>query len=573
MQSIADKLGAAFRAAIRAAWDIDADPLVVPAQNERFGDYQSNAAMGLAKLVAQRTGQKANPRQIAEQILTRLDLGEMAAEKPTIAGPGFINVRLSPIWLAKQLNEAARDERLGVEPVPQPQTVLIDLSGPNVAKELHVGHLRSTIIGDAVARVMEFLGHQVIRQNHLGDWGTQFGMLIAHLRSQPQAQEAGIEDLDKFYKEARQRFDNEPGFADQARAAVVQLQSGDADARGLWQRILDETRRHFQPIYGRLNVNITQEHERGESFYNDQLPGVVHELKEKGIATESEGATVVFVEGHENPLIIEKSGGGYLYGTTDLAAVRYRVGELGADRVIYVVGAPQSQHFAQVFATAKRAGWAEQASLEHAPFGSILGEDGKMFKARSGESVKLVDLLDEAEQRALALVNEKSPDLPAEQRRAIARAVGVGAVKYADFSKDRVGDYTFSFDLMLAMDGNTAPYLQYAYARIRSIFRKAGAGKASRAEIRLEAPQEVALAKHILRQSDVLHLVARELKPHYLTTYLYELATQFSAFYEHCPVLQSDEPTRSSRLSLCDVTARTLALGLDLLGIEHPEQM
>jgi arginyl-tRNA synthetase len=481
---------------------------------------------------------------------------------------------LNPTWLARQLNEVARDQRLGVEPVRPPQTVVIDLSGPNVAKELHVGHLRSTVIGDAVARVMEFLGHNVIRQNHLGDWGTQFGMLIAHLRSRPAAQEAGIEDLDKFYKEARQRFDNEPGFADQARAAVVQLQGGEPEARALWQRIVDETRRHFQPLYGRLNVNITPAHERGESFYNDRLPDVVRELKEKGVATESEGATVVFVEGHENPLIIEKSGGGgYLYGTTDLAAVRFRVGELGADRAIYFVGSPQSQHFAQVFATARRAGWTNNASLEHAAFGSILGEDGKMFKARSGESVKLVDLLDEAERRAQALVDEKSPDLPEAQRRDIARAVGVGAIKYADLSKDRVGDYTFSFDQMLSMDGNTAPYLQYAYARIRSIFRKAGAAPASRAEVQLDAPQELALAKHILRLADVLHLVARELKPHYLTTFLYDLATTFSAFYEHCPVLQSDEPTRSSRLALCDVTARTLAQGLDLLGIEHPEQM
>jgi arginyl-tRNA synthetase len=573
MHSISSQLNAAFRAAIRAAWDLDADPLVAPAQNERFGDYQSNAAMGLAKLVAERAGQKTSPRQIAEEIVAKLDLGEMTAEKPTIAGPGFINVRLNPAWLARQLNEVARDERLGVDPVRPPQTVVIDLSGPNVAKELHVGHLRSTVIGDAIARVMEFLGHKVIRQNHLGDWGTQFGMLIAHLRSQPQAAGAGIEDLDKFYKEARQRFDHEPGFADQARAAVVQLQGGDAEARGLWQRIVDETRRHFQPIYGRLNVNITPEHERGESFYNDRLPDVVRELKEKGVATQSEGATVVFVEGHENPLIIEKSGGGYLYGTTDLAAVRYRAGELRADRVIYVVGAPQSQHFAQVFATARRAGWAVNASLEHAPFGSILGEDGKMFKARSGESVKLIDLLDEAERRAQTLVDEKSPDLPEEQRRAIARAVGVGAIKYADLSKDRVGDYTFSFDQMLSMDGNTAPYLQYAYARVRSIFRKAGAGPATHAEVRLDAQQEVALAKHILRFADVLHLVARELKPHYLTTFLYDLATTFSAFYEHCPVLQSEEPTRSSRLALCDVTARTLAQGLDLLGIEHPEQM
>jgi arginyl-tRNA synthetase len=566
MPTIVHQLDGAFRWAIRSAFDRDADPLLTISQNKKFGDYQSNAAMGLAKQL------KSNPRQVAEQIKGKLDLGEMASEV-SIAGPGFINVRLNPLWLAKQVQRITADPRLGVEPTQAPQTVVVDLSGPNVAKELHVGHLRSTIIGDAVARVLEFQGHRVIRQNHLGDWGTQFGMLIAHLRSLPDAKHARIEDLDKFYKEARKRFDTEPGFADVARATVVKLQGGGEEELALWRRIVEETRRHFVPLYQRLNVDITPEHERGESFYNPMLPGVVRDLMAAGIAAESEGATVVFVEGHENPLIIEKSGeGGYLYGTTDLAAVRFRVGDLAADRVVYFVGAPQSQHFAQVFAVAKRAGWAGKASLEHASFGSVLGEDGKMFKARSGESVKLVDLLNEAEDRALKLVTEKNPDLPETQRREIARAVGVGAIKYADLSKDRVGDYTFSFDQMLSMDGNTAPYLQYAYARIKSIFRKAGAAPAQ-VTPRLDSPFEIALVKHVLRLGEIIDLVARELKPHYLCTYLYELATTFSSFYEHCPVIQSEEPTRSSRLMLCDLTAKTLAQGLDLLGIEHPEQM
>jgi arginyl-tRNA synthetase len=571
MQPISTQLESAFRKAIRDAFALDADPLVGPAQNEKFGDYQSNAAMGLAKLVSEKTSQKSNPRAVAEQIKSKLDLGEVASEV-SIAGPGFINVRLNPAWLARQLREVDGHERLGVEPVRPAQTVVIDLSGPNVAKELHVGHLRSTIIGDAIARVMEFLGHRVIRQNHLGDWGTQFGMLIAHLRSLPGSEQSSIKDLDKFYKEARQRFDNELGFADEARATVVKLQGGSAEERALWQRIVEETRRHFQPLYERLNVKLTPADERGESFYNPLLPQVVKDLKAAGVATESEGATVVFTEGYSNPLIIEKSGGGYLYGTTDLAAVRYRVRDLGADRVIYVVGSPQAQHFAQVFATARKAGWARDVPLEHASFGSILGEDGKMFKARSGESVKLVDLLDEAEERARKLVAEKNPELAESQRQRIARAVGVGAIKYADLSKDRVGDYTFSFDQMLSMDGNTAPYLQYAYARIQSIFRKAQS-KIDHEKIEVSASQEAALAKQLLRFVEVLQVVARELKPHHLCSYLYELATRFSAFYENCPVLQSEEPTRSSRLALCDLTARTLAVGLDLLGIENPEQM
>ena len=572
MPTIVLQLDQAFRAAITAALGFEADPLVGPAQNEKFGDYQSNAAMGLAKLVTEKTGQKTNPRAVAEQIKAKLDLGPMVSEV-TIAGPGFINVKLAPAWLNKQLQAVAADPRLGIEKRPHPQTVVVDYSGPNVAKQMHVGHLRSTIIGDAISRVLEFEGDKVIRQNHIGDWGTQFGMLIAFLRTASGGATARIEDLDKFYKQARQRFEAESTFADESRATVVRLQAGGATELSAWKQIVDESRRHFQPIYDRLGVNLTPADERGESFYNPLMRRNVADLRAAGVATESDGATVAFTDGSEAPLIIEKTGGGYGYATTDLSAIRYRVNELGATRIIYVVGAPQAQHFRQVFATARRAGWAgDSVVLEHASFGSVLGEDGKMFKARSGDSVKLADLLTEAEERAFNLVTEKNAEIPEEQRRSIARAIGIGAVKYSDLSKDRTSDYVFSWDKMLAMDGNTGPYLQYAYARIRSIFRKTDS-KPEPEKIALESPYELTLAKHVFRLPDVLELVSRELKPHHLCLYLYELATKFSSFYENCPVLKSDEPTRASRLALCDLTARTMAQGLELLGIEHPEKM
>lgn len=600
MQTITAQLDTKFRDAIKRAFNIDADPILVPSANEKFGDYQANAAMSLAKTLSEKTGQKTNPRQVAEQIKSNLELDDIASEV-SIAGPGFINVRLSPAWLAKQLQSIAKDDRLGVEPTKQPQTVIVDYSGPNIAKELHVGHLRSTIIGDAIVRILDFQGQNVIRQNHIGDWGTQFGMLIAFgLQSglfrfeenttRPWTSPTGelvdrpatvaralfIRDLEGFYRESKQRFDADHEFQEEARRTVVRLQQGAEPERIFWSHIVDETRAHYQGVYERLGVLLTEADERGESFYNSMLQTVVADLKKSGIAVESEGATVIPVEGYENPLIIEKTGGGYLYGTTDLAAIRYRVNELHADRVIYLVDARQSQHFAQVFATARKAGWArEHISLEHAAFGTMLGDDGKPFKTRTGGVVKLADLLDEAEERALKLVTEKSPELPEEQRKAIAHSVGVGGIKYFDLSKDRVSDYVFSFDKMLAMDGNTAPYLQYVYARIRSIFRKAEALGVStkHAGIHLESPHEVALAKHILRLGEIIEIVSRELKPHHLTTYLYDLATRFSGFYENCPVIQAEEPTRSSRLALSDLTARTMAKGLDLLGIEHPEQM
>ena len=563
MQTIQTTLDQAFRTAIREAVGTEADPLLTPATNAQFGDYQSNVAMSLAK------AQKTNPRAMAEQIKAKLQLGEVASEI-TIAGPGFLNVRLNPHWVAGQLQSIIPDRRLGIEPVEKKQTVVVDYSAPNVAKQMHVGHLRSSVIGDAIARVLDFEGHAVIRQNHIGDWGTQFGMLIAFTKGGIAA--THIEDLEQFYRDAKQKFDADPAFADEARKTVVRLQAHNAEELALWRTIVDETRRHYQPIYERLGVKLRPEHERGESFYNPMLADVVADLKAKGIAKESEGAIAVFTEGFENPLIVEKTGGGYLYATTDLAAIRYRVKELHADRIIYTHDSRQAQHFAQVFQTARKASFAGNTQLDYAPFGTMLGADGKPFKTRSGETVKLKDLLDEAEERALAVVNQKNAELPEEQKKAIAHAVGIGGVKYADLSKDRISDYVFDWDKMLAMDGNTAPYLQYAHARIKSIMRKAE-GRSQKAEVKLDSPYELALGKHVLRLGEILESVARELKPHILCTYLYDLATKYSAFYENCPVIQSEEPVRSSRLALCDLAARTMEIGLDLLGIEHPDQM
>lgn len=659
MQTIASQLETAFRTAIRAAFDLEADPLISAAQNEKFGDYQSNAAMGLAKVIQEKTAQKTNPRAVAEQIKAKLDLGDMAQEL-SIAGPGFINVRLSPAWLARQLQAIAGDARLGMAPTGHPQRVVVDYSGPNVAKQMHVGHLRSTIIGDAISRVIAFQGHDVIRQNHIGDWGTQFGKVVLALwyavmmrdekldaifNAQLAAWKLAAKDKDDVAR-ARivaefagydQRFihDDPAGsrFANGLEALNIdlaelegqyQFASGVTDfpsaehhwifspRSGTWETleaiprlttryIQDPTSKENQQekrawekarevtlatcanIYARLGVQLgdpaiqTEPIERGESFYNPFLPDVVSQLKSAGVAVESEGAVVIFTQGFENPLIIQKSGGGFLYGTTDLAAIRYRAQTLGATRIIYTHDSRQAQHFAQVFDAARRAGWAQGVSLEYAPFGTMLGEDGKPFKSRSGDNIKLKDLLDEAEERALAVVTEKNPDRPEDQRRQIARAVGIGAVKYSDLSKDRISDYVFSWEKMLSFDGNTAPYLQYAHARISSIFRKAsqtdGARQSAGFVPRLESPFEQSLAKHVLRLPEVIALVARELKPHHLCAYLYELAGKFHSFFENCEVLKSPEPTRSSRLLLIDVTRRTLALGLQLLGIEQPEQM
>jgi arginyl-tRNA synthetase len=649
MPTITSQLDTAFRLAITSAFGREADPLIAQSQNENFGDYQSNAAMGLAKVIAEMTGSKSNPRAIAEQIKAKLDLGEMAAEV-SIAGPGFINVKLSPAWVTKQLTQVAGDMRLGIETVAEPQTVVVDYSGPNIAKEMHVGHLRSTIIGDCIARVLAEQGHNVIRQNHIGDWGTQFGKVVFAVWYAVMAESYGLAKVleqqiaacfrpdwakDTVAQERLlgeiagfdQRFvRDDPKDAlylrklEQSHLSLTRLEqlyrfissATDTEAAGrfyvfsekrqewlslaaiprmvttfiqnpgkeenvpekrTWEIATETTLETSRLIYRQLGVLLEQGDERGESTYREDLAAIVNELRERGVATDSEGAVVVFLRGYSTPLMVQKSDGGYLYGTTDLAAIKYRARTLGADRIIYTHDSRQAQHFAQVFATAHQAGWAEAVSLEYAPFGTMLGEDGKPFRTRSGGTVKLQDLLDESEQRALAVVVQRNPDLTVERQKTVAHAVGIGGVKYSDLSKDRTSDYMFSFDKMLALEGNTAPYLQYAHARIRSIFRKALEQGAKPGELRLESPFELALAKHVLRLADAISLVARELKPHHLCSYLYELATKFSGFYENCPVLKSEEAVRASRLALCDVAGRTLALGLELLGIEHPEEM
>jgi len=585
METIQQSLESAFKQAIHAAFGVDTDPLVTISQNEQFGDYQSNAAMGLSKTLSAQSGQKLNPRQIAEQIIAKLQLGVMAAETPNIAGPGFINVKLSPAWLASKLHSVEGDERLGVPLAASRKKTVVDYSGPNIAKQMHVGHLRSTIIGDAISRVMDFQGNEVVRQNHIGDWGTQFGMLIEYLKEQQfAADNLAIGDLEEFYRQAKRRFDESDEFQNNARKRVVALQKGEPYELAAWQQIVTETRRDYQPIYDRLNVKLREEHERGESFYNPYLPQVVKELKDKGLAVESEGATAVFVDGPDKPpMIIEKTGGGFLYATTDLAGVWYRTTQLGAKHLIYTHDSRQANHFRQVFDTARKVGWAgADVQLDYTPFGTMLGADGKPFKTRSGDTVKLKDLLDEAEERGYQVAKQKSgdrgTDIGDDQLKAIGKAIGIGAIKYADLSKDRTSDYVFSWEKMLSMEGNTAPYLQYAYARIRSIQRKArssmgGSTDCQPVNITLDHPHEQSLAKHLLRFGEAIEVVARDLKPHLLCLYLYDLATKFSGFYENCPVIQSEEPMRSSRLALCEIAARTFAQGLDLLGIDHPEQM
>jgi arginyl-tRNA synthetase len=588
MRTILSQLEDAFRAAIHAALGFDGQPLVSVSQNDEFGDYQANAAMGLSKKLAE-TGEKTNPRAVAEKIKAKLDLDEMASQV-SIAGPGFINIRLSPSWVAKQLQSAVSQDRLGVDATPNPQTVVIDYSAPNIAKEMHIGHLRPTNIGDAISRLVEFQGHNIIRQNHIGDWGTQFGMLVAYLLAHLTAPSSDpnyiipgtpgasfISNLEATYRAAKKWYDESPLNQDQSRQTVVRLQAGNEEEIKRWQLIVDESRVHFEAVYKRLGVKLTRTDERGESFYNPFLADVVKELKESSVAVVSEGATVVWVKGFEAPLIIQKTGGGFGYATTDLAALRFRIRDLHAQRIIYVTDARQAQHFRQFFDAANRAGWTREVRLDHVMFGMICGPDGKPFKTKTGENVKLNDVLDEAEKRgyelAAAKAAEREVPLSDDQLHAIGRAVGIGAVKYYDLARDPIGNYFFDWNKMLALDGNTAPYLQYVYARIRSIFRKADAKPDLSAGVTLETPFELSLAKHMLRLGEIIDLASRELKPLHLCTYLYDLATKFSSFYENCPVLQADSATRASRLVLCEATARTMALGLNLLGIEHPKQM
>ncbi|MEQ8859248.1 MAG: arginine--tRNA ligase [Pseudomonadales bacterium] len=545
-----------------------APAVVQPAARPEFGDYQANGVMGAAK----RAGRK--PRDLAEAVLGAADLSGITASAE-IAGPGFINLTLDDDFLARALAEAAL-----VDAVATPATIVVDYSCPNLAKEMHVGHLRSTIIGDAMARVLDALGHTVVRQNHVGDWGTQFGMLLTFL-DETGADSELLGDLENFYRQAKVRFDSDVDFADRSRQAVVGLQRGDPEIRRRWQRFIDISLSHCNEIYRRLGTTLGPQHVMAESAYNDDLDDVIADLDTRGLLEESQGARCVFLDefkgkdGEVLPLIVQKTDGGYLYATTDLAAIRHRAGKLHADRVLYFTDARQALHFRQVFAVAERAGFTRPGmSLEHHPFGAMLGTDGKPFKTRAGEVVKLVQLLDEAETRALAEVAARNRDLPEAEQREIARVVGIGAVKYADLSKNRTSDYVFDWDQMLSFDGNTAPYLLYAYTRIRSVFRR-GAIEPDGLDgsIRLEAAEEHALAVTLLRLQETLELVAAEGFPHLLCGYLYELATQFMRFYEACPILNAADATRDSRLLLCRRTAETLRTGLGLLGIETVEQM
>lgn len=540
---------------------LGAPALLRPCADSKFGDYQANGVMAVAKQ------RHENPRALAERVIAALNVADIC-EPPTVAGAGFINFKLRPDFVARQLAEADADPRLGVPVVSPPQTIVFDYSGPNVAKLMHVGHIRSTIIGAALANVARFLGHRVITDNHIGDWGTQFGMLILgwkRFRNDAALAADPIAELERLYKHVNSRDE----LRDAAKAELVKLQQGDAENRAIWQRIIELSKQQFDATYARLGV--TFDHTLGESFYNPMLPDVVRDLLQRGLARESDGAICVFLPGEDAPLIIQKSDGGYGYATTDLATVKYRVEHWHPDRIVYVTDARQQLHFKQVFATVRQ--WLPNPpALEHVTFGSILGEDRKPLKTRSGENVKLADLLDEAEERALAVVTQKNPELPEPTRRHIARVVGIGAVKYADLSQNRTTDYVFSWEKMLALDGNTAPYLQYAYVRIQSIFRKAGT-PAAQGDIVLAHPAELDLAKHLLRFPETLHATLADSKPNWLTGYLYELAGKFSVFYDNCPVLQSTDPTKSSRLTLCHHTAATLKQGLHLLGIEVSNQM
>jgi arginyl-tRNA synthetase len=569
-QTLERLLGEAVAAAFGDEF-ADADPILRQATNPRFGDYQANLAMGLAKRLNQK------PRDIAEAIKDRLPIGDTLV-KAQVAGPGFINLTLNADLLAAQLAAMCNCDRLGVTAADPPTTVVIDYASPNLAKEMHIGHLRSTIIGDAIARVLEFQGQKVIRQNHLGDWGTQFGMLLEHLIDTGWEKSADhhIGDLNTLYQEAKKRDDADPGFAERARKRVVALQGGDGQSLTLWRMLIGESVRHMNDIFTRLGVALSDDDLKGESFYNDRLAPVTDALQSAGVAVQSEGALCVFNDTDDAPLIVRKSDGGFGYAATDLAALRHRIEDLGGQRLIYVVDSRQRDHFNKFFDAARRAGWVGDTRLEYVPFGTIMGKDRKPFKTRDGGTVRLADVLDEAVERAGKVIAAKAPDLSPKERDAIARVVGIGAVKYFDLSNDRIKDYIFDWDRMLALEGNTSPYLQNAYVRIRSIFRKGEVdpAKLDGGAIRLGHEAERALALQLLQLPRVVGSVADSLEPHRLCTYLYELASSFHKFYESCPVLGADDDTvRSSRLALCDLAARTLKRGLWLLGIDTVERM
>ena len=621
------------QAAFAAAGIADSPVVLQPTKNAEHGDFQINGVMGAAKKA------KQNPRELAQKVAEVL-ADNAVIESAEVAGPGFINLRLRPEFLAQNIQTALNDARFGVAKTDKPQTVVIDYSSPNLAKEMHVGHLRSSIIGDSISRVLEFMGNTVIRQNHVGDWGTQFGMLVAYLVEQ-QKDNAAFElaDLEQFYRAAKVRFDEDPAFADTAREYVVKLQGGDETVLALWKQFVDISLSHAQAVYDTLGLKLRPEDVAGESKYNDDLQPVVDDLVQKGLAVEDDGAKVVFLdefknkEGEPAAFIVQKQGGGFLYASTDLACLRYRIGRLKADRLLYVVDHRQALHFEQLFTTSRKAGYLpEDAKAEFIGFGTMMGKDGKPFKTRSGDTVKLVDLLDEAVNRAEQVVKEKNPkwqltteledglkkissltnsdnlknklkynlenkkleitlendvvyhlpidkidkivsgaeeytDTALSDAEKIARVVGIGAVKYADLSKNRTSDYVFDWDAMLSFEGNTAPYLQYAYTRVQSVFRKAGEWDATAPTV-LTEPLEKQLAAELLKFEDVLQSVADTAYPHYLAAYLYQIATLFSRFYEACPILKSEGATRNSRLQLAKLTGDTLKQGLELLGID-----
>ena len=564
------------RAAKNALGDA-ADGVGAALRASEHADMQANVALPLAKKVGK------PPRDVATAIAAELrTLAAGVVAEVSVAGPGFLNLTLEPAFLARALDFARGDDRAAVPMAPATDRVVIDYSAPNVAKEMHVGHLRSTVIGDAIARLLEFRGHAVIRQNHVGDWGTPFGMLLEHLVDVGGSDHASVGELGAFYKAARAKFDADPAFAERARLRVVALQAGDSATLALWNELVGVSRRYFDDVYAKLDVTLRPKDICGESFYNPRLAPLADELEKSQKARISDGALCLFPPGFKTkegaplPLIVRKSDGGYGYATTDLAAIRYRLDELRATRVLYVVGSPQEQHLSMIFSAARELGWlAPPRRAEHVAFGSVLGADRKMLKSRSGDAVRLIELLDEAVERAGKVIDEKSADLGADEKLALARMVGIGAVKYADLSTDRVKDYVYDPDRMIAFEGNTAGYLQYAHARIHSMMRKAGAdgGVAVPGAIQIADAHEKKLALALLGFGSAVASVEASLEPHRLAGYLHGLATTFTAFYEACPVLKSEGPTRASRLALAELTAKTLALGLSLLGIGAPERM
>ena len=565
------------QAMIAAGADAQCEALVRQSGKVQFGDYQANGIMPAAKKLG------LNPREFAQSVLDKAELQDIA-EKTEIAGPGFINIFLKDTWLADKISCAVQDPKLGVHN-PEKQTVVVDYSSPNVAKEMHVGHLRSTIIGDAVVRTLEFLGNHVIRANHVGDWGTQFGMLIAYLEKMENehASEMELSDLEAFYRAAKKHYDEDPVFAEKARNYVVKLQSGDEYCRTMWQKLVKITMQQNQHNYDRLNVTLTDKDVMGESLYNPMLPGIVEDLKKQGLAVEDDGALVVYLDEFKNKdgdpmgVIVQKKDGGFLYTTTDIAAAKYRYETLKANRALVFSDTRQSQHMQQAWLITRRAGYVPDSfQLEHKNFGMMLGKDGKPFKTRSGDTVKLADLLDEAIERAGVLISQKSTALSDQEKADVIEAVGIGSVKYADLSKNRTTDYVFDWDNMLSFEGNTAPYMQYAYTRIRSIFNRSqiALSDVEQAQLSITDEKERALAIKLLQFEEAVQVVGKDGTPHVLCAYLYELAGVFSSFYEHCPILNNDDQqVKLSRLKLALLTERTLKQGLDLLGIKTVEKM